>query len=207
MIPYYWVRFITRGYGWIWRNFLSSVVRWIFSDPNVSIGKGSIFYGIPIVDKAPGSQIIIKENAVFCSKSTFTALGVSHPVIIRTLSKNAVISIGKDCGMSGTTLCAVDCITVGDGVLFGADVQIFDNDFHPAKSVNRRYEVNGVNSSPVIIGNNVFVGSRATILKGVSIGDNSVIAAGSIVTHSIPKNSIAGGNPCRVMRELLCNDA
>lgn len=57
-------------------------------------------------------------------------------------------------------------------------------------------------SIPVRIGNNVWIGSNAVILPGVTIGDNSVIGAGSVVTHDIPKNVVAVGNPCRVLREI-----
>lgn len=57
-------------------------------------------------------------------------------------------------------------------------------------------------SIPVRIGNNVWIGSNVVILPGVTIGDNSVIGAGSVVTHDIPKNVVAVGNPCRVLREI-----
>jgi galactoside O-acetyltransferase len=57
-------------------------------------------------------------------------------------------------------------------------------------------------SIPVRIGNNVWIGSNAVILPGITIGDNSVIGAGSVVTHDIPENVIAVGNPCRVLRNI-----
>lgn len=56
-------------------------------------------------------------------------------------------------------------------------------------------------SDPIVIGNNVWIGMNAVILPGVKIGDNVVIGAGSIVTKSIPPNCIAGGNPCRIIRQ------
>lgn len=61
-------------------------------------------------------------------------------------------------------------------------------------------------SIPVRIGNNVWIGSNAVILPGVTIGDNSVIGAGSVVTHDIPGNVVAVGNPCRVLREINEHD-
>ncbi|NOW92758.1 galactoside O-acetyltransferase [Clostridium beijerinckii] len=61
-------------------------------------------------------------------------------------------------------------------------------------------------SIPVKIGNNVWIGSNAVILPGVTIGDNSVIGAGSVVTHDIPENVIAVGNPCRVLRKISEHD-
>lgn len=61
-------------------------------------------------------------------------------------------------------------------------------------------------SIPVRIGNNVWIGSNAVILPGVTIGDNSVIGAGSVVTHDIPENVVAVGNPCRVLRQINEHD-
>jgi len=75
-------------------------------------------------------------------------------------------------------------------------VNIFDSDFHGL--VDRRQPV----KSAVKIGNNVFIGSRAIILKGVHIGDNSTIAAGAVVTGEVPANVVVAGNPARVIKVL-----
>ena len=64
----------------------------------------------------------------------------------------------------------------------------------------------GAVQQAVHIGNNCFIGSGVTILPGVSIGDDTVIGAGSVVTADIPSSSLAYGNPCRVVRHLDCND-
>jgi maltose O-acetyltransferase len=78
-----------------------------------------------------------------------------------------------------------------------------DTDFHPLSPVNRiSAKAEDASCAPVFIGRNVFVGANSLILKGVTIGDNSVIGAGSVVTSSIPENVIAAGNPCRVIRAL-----
>ncbi|BDT66906.1 2,3,4,5-tetrahydropyridine-2,6-dicarboxylate N-acetyltransferase [Comamonadaceae bacterium OS-1] len=199
---YILIRFFGRVNGWISRNLFSKILRFIYSDSGVSIDQGAIFYGFPIIECVNGAMISIGKNSVLCSKSYFTALGVSHPVIIRAQSRDASIIIGNDCGMSGTTICSIASIEVGDGVLFGADVQIFDNDFHPIISKSRRYDMEKIKSKPVKIGSNVFIGSRTTVLKGVNIGVNSVIGAGSVVLSDIPDNCIAAGNPCRVIRSL-----
>ena len=61
-------------------------------------------------------------------------------------------------------------------------------------------------SFPVTIGNNVWIGAHSVVLPGVTIGDNAVIGAGSIVTRDIPANTVAVGNPCRVMREITEKD-
>ena len=165
------------------------------------MGKNIEFYGFPIIQINSGSQVSIGGGSVLCSIAKFSALGVSHPVIIRTLSPGANITIGRNCGLSGTVICATNSINIGDGVLFGADVCLFDTDFHPVYSEKRYLQPCPV-GFPVDIGDNVFIGSGAKILKGVKIGRNSVIAAGSIVTKNVPENSVAAGNPCRVIRNF-----
>ena len=84
-------------------------------------------------------------------------------------------------------------------------MEVYDSDFHDLHPERR---MNGEpKTAPVVIGSNVFVGSNARILKGVTIGDNSVIANSSVVVHSIPPNVIAGGNPARVLEPLSNHQA
>ncbi|WP_081911648.1 acyltransferase [Clostridium culturomicium] len=87
------------------------------------------------------------------------------------------ISIGRDCAISW-------------------DVCILDRDYHEFNS--KREE-----KASVIIGNNVWIGCRATILKGVTIGDGAVVAAGSVVTKDVPANCCVGGNPAKVIKENI----
>jgi acetyltransferase-like isoleucine patch superfamily enzyme len=83
-------------------------------------------------------------------------------------------------------------------------VTITDTDFHPLDPAGRRYckDDSRIRCAPVRLEDNVFVGAGSTILKGVTIGRNSVIGAGSIVTKSIPANVVAAGNPCRPIGKL-----
>jgi acetyltransferase-like isoleucine patch superfamily enzyme len=91
-------------------------------------------------------------------------------------------------------------IRIGKDCLFGAEVQIFDSDFHELTPGRR---VGGTpKTAAVEIGDNIFAGMGVKILKGVKIGDDSVIGAGSVVVSSIPAGVIAAGNPARVIREL-----
>jgi acetyltransferase-like isoleucine patch superfamily enzyme len=91
-------------------------------------------------------------------------------------------------------------IRIGKDCLFGAEVQIFDSDFHQLDPSRR---VGGIpQTAAVEIGDNVFAGMGVKILKGVTIGSDAVIGAGAVVTKSIPAGVIAAGNPARVIREL-----
>ena len=92
-------------------------------------------------------------------------------------------------------------IEISDGVLIGHNTTIatLNHDFNPVKRQN-------LTPSPVKIGKNVWIGSDCTILPGVEIGDGAIIGAGSVVTKSIPANTIAVGNPARVIKEIEVNN-
>lgn len=155
--------------------------------------------GWPIVSLHEDSSVAIGRGTILVSDSHHTALGLSHPCIIRTISASAVIVIGEHVGISGASICAAESVVIGDGCLLGADVIISDTDFHPVNSFERRYLKTGVATAPVVIGRDVFIGVRAIVLKGASIGDGSVIGAGSVVTGHIPSGVIAAGVPARVL--------
>ena len=197
-------RLITRIIGFLWRKFSYYLAPTWFEKQGIHLARVNnvVLYGLPIVEMAKGATITIGSRVVLCSRSEYTALGISRPIIIRAMSSGAHIIIGSDVGLSGTTICANKKVTIGDSCLIGADVMICDTDFHPINPIGRRYGNDEVNSAPVLIERNVFIGARTIILKGVIIGENSVIGAGSVVTSSIPANCIAAGNPCRVLKQL-----
>lgn len=92
-------------------------------------------------------------------------------------------------------------ITIGKNTLIGPNFVAYDSDFHDLHPSKR---LTGIPlTGAITIEKNVFIGSNVTVLKGVTIGQNAVIATGAVVTKSIPKNAIAGGNPCRVIKENI----
>lgn len=86
-------------------------------------------------------------------------------------------------------------IEIGDGVAISHDFTVMDSDAHEIIGDGKR------KTAPVKIGNHVWIGTRVTVLKGVTIGDDAIIGAGSVVTHDIPPRSLAVGIPARVVRE------
>ncbi len=96
------------------------------------------------------------------------------------------------------TILDVCRIDIGDNVLFGPGV-VLSAATHPLDPVERLHTESG---APIGIGSNVWIGGNVSVLPGVTIGDNCVIGAGSVVNRDIPANSLAAGNPCRVIRSL-----
>jgi acetyltransferase-like isoleucine patch superfamily enzyme len=169
----------------------------------VKVARRARFVGAPIIALARDSEIEICNNALLISRSFATALGVSHRIVLRTLSSKARICIGESSGLSGATICAMSSVTVGPLSMLGADVLVMDTDFHSITGHDRRHApIEEAGSAPVTIGRNVFIGARSIVLKGVSIGDNSVIGAGSVVNGNVPTNVVAAGNPCRIIRSI-----
>ena len=89
-------------------------------------------------------------------------------------------------------------IKIGNNVMIGAQSMIIDTDFHHSDP-NKRHDRTDIPARPIIIEDNVFIGANCTILKGITIGENSVIGAIRVVINSMPKNSIVIGNPCKVV--------
>ena len=167
----------------------------------VNVGKKCKYFGIPTVNRIYGSKITIGSNCTFRSDKGSNLVGLNRKCIIATFEGDAIIEIGENSGFSGTVIGAVKSIIIGNNVLSGANVLITDFDWHPIDPV-RRHTTEGVLSAPIVIEDNVWLGINTVVLKGVTIGKNSVIGANSLVVKDIPANVIAAGNPCKVIKKL-----
>ena len=115
---------------------------------------------------------------------------------------NGTIEIGANTGMSNTGIFAFERVRIGEDVYIGAGCNIYDSNFHSVYHEDRKNGDTGVKTAPVVIGNRVFIGAHSLILKGVTVGNNSVIAAGSVVVKNIPEKEIWGGNPAKFLCKL-----
>lgn len=184
--------------------YIRLVMQRLWCQRGAILGEGIVWLGMPVLMQAPGSYLSIGDRCLICSRSSQTALGVSHPVILRTLRPGAALRIGSGVRMSGTTICAADQVTIGDRCVIGADVIIADTDFHTLDPALRASPADAAHAAvrPVTIGADVFIGGRSIILKGVQVGTGAVIGAGSVVVDDVPSGAISAGNPARMIKTV-----
>lgn len=151
----------------------------------------------------PNGSLVIGEGFQCNNKVTSNSIGLIQPCVFNVSETTSKIVIGNNVGISGSTICAVKSVTIGDNVLIGSGCLITDTDAHPIDWRDRRENRNDKKGvAPIVIGNDVFIGARSIILKGVTIGDRSVIGAGSVISRDVPADCIAAGNPAKVVKRL-----
>lgn len=171
----------------------------------IELGHGVTACGPVIIGRWPGSRISIgNECSLVSSSRRATASTLAAPVRFRTFSAGACIELEQGVELSGTSLaCRSTRIHIGHHTLIGPDCAIMDADFHALMPPETRHIEPGIErDAPVIIGPHVWIGLRSVVLKGVTIGEGAVVAAGSIVTRDIPPRTLAAGTPARVVRTL-----
>lgn len=170
----------------------------------VEVGRKVEVFGRVIV-RRPTGRISIGNHCQFISSSwRASAAAVFSEVRLRTFSPASEIIFEDGSGMSGGSVTSRSMrIRIGRNTLIAPNCVIVDSDFHTLWPPGDRGSYSGDGAdAPIDIGANVWIGMNCIVLKGVTIGDNSVIAAGSVVTGSIPGNVLAGGVPAKVIRRL-----
>lgn len=174
----------------LWRGLL----QFIYYDPMfksqcASVGKGMQMYdGLPQI--FGNLTLVLGEDVTIHGTSTFIGAKVFERPTLRVgnnthLGSQLGIVVGRD-------------VTIGDNVLIANGVSIFSYDQHPANPAERHLPAPPESSRPVVIEDNVWIGAKSVIMKGVTIGKNSVVAGGSVVTLKVPPDSLVIGNPARV---------
>ena len=144
-----------------------------------------------------GTGIVINSGANICVNSC----NISKLII----KDNATLVIGNNVGISASAITAASSVVIGNNVNIGSGTIILDTNFHSTKAEyrsDRHFDAQHITSKPIIIEDNVFIGALCIILKGVTIGKNSIIAAGSVVVKSIPPDEIWGGNPAKFIKRV-----
>lgn len=170
----------------------------------VRAGRRLEVFGNCIIRKHPQSQIVIGNNVQLISSSWRSSTANCFNCKLRTFYNTSAIFLGDHSGMTGGAIIARSkTIRIGAMCMLAPGVTILDSDFHIAWPPDRRHNTWETDiDKDVTLEENVWVGMGCIILKGVTIGKNSVIAAGSVVVNSIPPNCLAGGNPAKVLKYL-----
>lgn len=140
-------------------------------------------------------------------------------------SASGKVTIGENCHIGASDFICSTEITVGSNTLVSYGCTLMDHDSHSLDFRERRNDIaaefddfkhgrggtahknwDSVKKAPIRIGNDVWIGMRTIILKGVTIGDGAVVAAGSVVTKDVPPRTLYGGNPARFIKELPCEE-
>jgi acetyltransferase-like isoleucine patch superfamily enzyme len=178
-----------------WRAFRGGYYKFLARCRGVEFSGSCQFMGRPKFKLYPGTRVIVGDGCKFLSGHTDNLIGINRPCIVSVYNSGTVLKIGEDTGFSGTVIGAFTGITIGSHVKCGANTLITDGDWHPE-------DPRSAAPRPVVIGDNVWLGVGAMVLKGAKIGDNTIIGANSVVTGEIPPNVVAAGNPCKVIRAL-----
>lgn len=170
---------------------------------DLKIGKNIQCWGAVMISKSPDSSVRIGDNVRIGSDALRAGIAIYSKFKIQALTKSR-ISIGNRVALSGTSItCRTTSIEIDDGTMIAPNVIIVDSDFHtPWPPENRIYDMGYDRDKGVKICENVWIGMNSIVLKGVTIGKNSIIAAGSVVVTDIPANVVAAGNPAKVIKNL-----
>lgn len=183
----------------------SKILKWIyFLQPNfiklilgrVVIDKYTKFYQITFCKGA--GQVEIGKNCIFGTK-----LGGFHrggSIELQARYEKAKIKIGNNVATNNNILfCAANYIEIGEDTLIGQNVTIMDFEAHGIEPLKRR-QIGEIGK--ILIGKNVWIGNNVTILKNSSIGNNTIVATGAVVSGVFPANVIIGGVPAKIIKSL-----
>ncbi|WP_249030540.1 acyltransferase [Tannockella kyphosi] len=147
-------------------------------------------------------KIYIGNNVTIHSDCRINPIGGLTKTFLRA-EGSAILKIGNNVGISHSAITAFENITIEDNVLIGSGCKIYDTDFH-SLDYNERINENdtGAKCRSVLIRNGVFIGAHCIILKGVTIGEKSIIGAGSVVTRSVPPYQVWAGNPAKFIKKV-----
>lgn len=157
--------------------------------------------GVPYVIVARGGQMFIGENFAMNNGIKGNPIGCYERCTF-FVDRGCTLRIGNCVGISQAALVAHADITIGNNVKIGGGVCVYTSDFHSLNSEVRASKEDMMHrkAAPVVLKDNTFIGAKSIILKGVTIGKNAIVGAGSVVTKSIPDNEIWAGNPARFIR-------
>ena len=150
-------------------------------------------------------RLTIHGDFKFGDHLILNGIGIDYPPLSIYVGPGARLQLGNDVGISQTSIYCKQHIEIGDYVKIGAGCLIFDSNFHDTDwriRSDRTKDTGSAINAPVKIGNHAFIGARCIISKGVTIGEKSIVAAGSVVIEDILANCFGGGNAINIKKFL-----
>lgn len=170
------------------------------------------------------SNIIIDKTARIFPETMINSLNLGEIIIgkrscirgsLEIQRKNGKIQVGDNVYIGdGTRIWAADCIEIGNNVLIAHNCNIFDNDTHPIDYTERREDADciiwkgerrdfvSLKAQKIEIKDDVWIGANCSVMKGVSIGKRTIVAANSVVTKSFPDDVVVAGNPAKIVKKI-----
>ena len=182
---------------WLYR-----ISAWRFSrKPGIEIGDGTIVWVNSCTStNYSGGGIKIGNNCRIGIRQRQYWAGYVGPTRLILWGRDSSITIGDGCCLNGVNICARKSVSIGNDCIFAGGIQILDSDTHKVVTPDRKTDLD--TPAPVVLGNNVWVGLNVIILKGTTIGDNSVVGAGAVVKGSFPSNCVIAGNPAKIVKRF-----
>lgn len=174
---------------------------------NAKVGYNFRVYNAFFLTTFDSSKIVIGNNFLFTSGGSYNPLSRNIKGSIR-VNKDASLIIGDNVGISSACIWVHKSICIGNNVKIGGDCILIDSDCHSLNYLDRRNDYDDLvnkEDKEIVIEDDVLIGARCIVLKGVHIGSRSIIGAGSVVTKDIPSDCIAAGNPCKVIKTVEVN--
>ncbi len=162
-------------------------------------GKGTIIHMKSALALRQGSKCMLGDNVLISSESSGYHAGMPFNARLYVESGGA-LCIGNNTRINGACIHAKKSITIGETCVIASGVNILDSNGHVVASLDRT--VDGDVALPIVIGNNVWIGINAVILKGTIIGDNCVVQAGAVVSGIFPPNSVIGHDKAKILYKI-----
>lgn len=180
------------------------------SDSRIEVGFSTCFQNFSIQtrqDKSLKTRLFIGEGCLISGTFIFE-------------NENGMIQIGNDTFIGGGQFICINSITIGENVMISWGCTIMDNDAHSMRWYERKNDVkewkkgveennigkyknwDNVNSGSIVIKNKAWIGFNVIILKGVTIGEGAIVAAGSVVTKNVADYTLVGGNPAKFIKHV-----
>lgn len=178
----------------------------ILKNNNYDISKDIQINGIPIIRAVNGGKIKIGKNVKLNSDNIDYHINMHSSVKLLADRDGAKIEIGENTRIHGSCIHSYASISIGVNCLIAGNCQIFDGSGHDLclDNPSGRKNTSG-GARPIDISDNVWIGGNSIILPGVSIGEGSVVAAGSVVVKNVPSRSLVGGNPAKIIKQHMVN--